>query len=393
MPRQVFEFRVVVASPADVFDCREAVLTAINEISRIFESRKIAIRGLNWEEYASPGIDAEPQAVINRQLLRDYDILIAIFGTKLGSPTANFRSGTIEELEHALGDKDNPMAIDRAHVYFRDKIDSLSRVSADDLRQVENYRDELKTRGVLFRTFNGNEELQREVRVNIQRAVTKFLERQSTTGLNKDHGSTADSKTNGLSMPLAISEPNETDEFGVLDYMERAEEAGKKLADSMASMNSLIEEIGAETQRRVEKVEQLFAPGIPASTKKSNINEFADFLKLKAVALRAEAELAKNNSSIFIENMIMALNMERETSEPEQYKRNRDSLLTEAETMLRQISANKLIFVNFRHSVEVIPRVTIQFNQAKKLLVGALDECLEFHSQVERSLFELGARS
>jgi len=42
---------------------------------RAFEIQKIAIRGLGWEEYVTPGIEADAQTVINQQLLKEYDIL------------------------------------------------------------------------------------------------------------------------------------------------------------------------------------------------------------------------------------------------------------------------------------------------------------------------------
>jgi hypothetical protein len=124
MPREVMEFRVIVASPSDVFDTRRAVFDGIHELNRTFEAQKISIRGLGWEEYVTPGIGSDPQNVINNQLLREYDILIAIFGTKLGTPTPNALSGTVEEIEHAIANTESPLGQYRVQVYFLDKIDS-----------------------------------------------------------------------------------------------------------------------------------------------------------------------------------------------------------------------------------------------------------------------------
>jgi hypothetical protein len=91
---------------------------------------------MNWEEYVSPGIDAEPQTLINKQLLRSYDMLIAIFGTKLGTPTGSHRSGTLEEIEHAIGRNDSVFGEYRVQVYFKDAIESLRDVDPAELSEV-----------------------------------------------------------------------------------------------------------------------------------------------------------------------------------------------------------------------------------------------------------------
>jgi len=40
-----------------------------------------------------------PQAIINNQLLEQTDLLVAVFWTRLGSPTGKAASGTVEEIE------------------------------------------------------------------------------------------------------------------------------------------------------------------------------------------------------------------------------------------------------------------------------------------------------
>jgi len=54
---------------------------------------------VKWESHAYPASGDRPQAIINRQIVESGDILIAIFGYKLGTPTGEAQSGTIEEIE------------------------------------------------------------------------------------------------------------------------------------------------------------------------------------------------------------------------------------------------------------------------------------------------------
>src|SRR5690349_15709686 len=119
MPRDVLEFRVVIASPSDLFDIRKSVFEVIDELNRTFEVQRVAIRGLGWEEYVTPGIGTDAQNVVSQQLLREYDILIALFATKLGSPTNSAASGTVEEIEHAIANEKSEMGKHRVQVYFR----------------------------------------------------------------------------------------------------------------------------------------------------------------------------------------------------------------------------------------------------------------------------------
>src|SRR5262245_34260005 len=154
MPRDVVEFRIVVASPsspADVLEFRKIVFEVIDEMNTTFEIQKLAIRHLGWEEYASPGIGDHPQAVVSGQLLKEYDILIALFTTSLGTPTLNARSGTVEEIEHAIANKNSDLGQFRVQVYFIEQTLSPTNLLAlEELRKVIEYREELGQRGVFY---------------------------------------------------------------------------------------------------------------------------------------------------------------------------------------------------------------------------------------------------
>ncbi len=185
MPRNVLEFRVVVASPSDLFEMRKAVFDVIDELNRAFEIQKVAIRGLGWEEYVTPGIGSSAQDVVNKQLLVEYDILVAMFATKLGTPTPNAASGTIEEIDNAIANVASPMGKHRVQVYFRDKLDGISNISVDEFKGLFEFRECLKSRGILFGLFKDRDDLQREIRINIQKPILEFLGRRDGSS---DHG-------------------------------------------------------------------------------------------------------------------------------------------------------------------------------------------------------------
>ena len=57
---------------------------------------------VGWETHATPAMGDRPQAIINKQILAGCDLLVAVFWTRLGSPTGAAASGTVEEIEEHL---------------------------------------------------------------------------------------------------------------------------------------------------------------------------------------------------------------------------------------------------------------------------------------------------
>ena len=86
-------------------------------------------------------------SIINRQLLDDADIVIGIFGTRVGTPTAEYVSGTVEEIKrHVAAGK-------TAKVYFSDVPVPPSVVDAAQYALVREFREECRTHG-LYATFD-----------------------------------------------------------------------------------------------------------------------------------------------------------------------------------------------------------------------------------------------
>jgi hypothetical protein len=51
-----------------------------------------------WEISATPAAGDRPQAIINRQVVDQADILVGAFWTRLGTPAGRALSGTVEEM-------------------------------------------------------------------------------------------------------------------------------------------------------------------------------------------------------------------------------------------------------------------------------------------------------
>jgi hypothetical protein len=389
MPRAVTEFRIIVASPSDAYNARKAAFDVIAELNKSFEIRNVSLRGLGWEE-VTPGVAAHPQVLINEQILKEYDILIAIFGTKLGSPTASAASGTVEEIETAIANVNSPMGKYRVQVYFRDRIDSTANLSGEEFKKLLDYRDQLGTRGVLYRLFKDEQDLGQEIRLNLQRSILEFLQGNNVAP-TRNASTSADAMAPAPIAGEATEPTPTTEELGLLDHAERAEDAIQAATSSLNRIADLIKEIGDETDKQVAIIEKVTAPGTSAKEQKAVINSFAGFLKLKAVDLKQQAVIARESFTSFVSSMILTARIQREFGNAEKYQSDVSEFLNIAEGALATLAFSREQLVGLRLAVENIPRLTMQFNQAKKELLDALNECLQVFAGAERGIFEITA--
>lgn len=143
---------VMIASPGDVPEARQATYNALNKWNDAnARNRGIMLLPLRWETSATPETGPHPQDVINNQLVDKADIVIALFGSRMGAATPKARSGTVEEIEgaHAAG---KPV-----HVYFSDAPIPHD-VDMKQLARLRAFKQEFEKRG-LYGSFTTADEL------------------------------------------------------------------------------------------------------------------------------------------------------------------------------------------------------------------------------------------
>jgi hypothetical protein len=99
----VQRLKVLIASPSDAE--RDQVFRAIADWNGGLGNadRRIVFVPLMWEKHAIADADKTPQEAINEQLLNRADLLLAVFNSRLGTPTKDYPAGTIEELDRRDG--------------------------------------------------------------------------------------------------------------------------------------------------------------------------------------------------------------------------------------------------------------------------------------------------
>ena len=183
------------------------------------------------------------------------------------------------------------------------------------------------------------------------------------------------------------------EEVGLLDQQEKAEEAIEIANISLESINGLMEEIAAQTNRQVSEMEKSTFFGLPAREKKAAVNHFASFLKSKADNLKEEARSGRENFNRYSSALIALARLERSDGNDEQYSKGLEEILKTAESILSSLPDIRRATTGFKSAVESLPRITIQFNQSKRLLIEAIDECILLFDETERCIYEIADRT
>lgn len=107
MPFNTSTYRVMIASPGDVEAERRIARNVVHAWNNLHSlNTNIVLLPVAWETHSFPDMGDRPQAIINKQILRDCDLLIGIFWSRVGTPTGQAASGTVEEInEHIAAGK------------------------------------------------------------------------------------------------------------------------------------------------------------------------------------------------------------------------------------------------------------------------------------------------
>ena len=144
MSYQATAYDVLIASPGDVARERAIAREVLLEWNAINAAdRKIVLLPIGWDTHSAPSMADNAQAVINSQVLEHCDLLIAIFWTRLGTPTGEFASGTVEEIERHIKSGKSAM------IYFSNEPVVPDSIDQNQYAALVNFRESLKARGLI----------------------------------------------------------------------------------------------------------------------------------------------------------------------------------------------------------------------------------------------------
>ena len=181
MPYKAKVFKVIIASPGDVATERTLIRSVIHEWNAVHsEKEDIVILPIGWESHSSPSMADRPQAIINKQVLADSDLLIAVFWTRLGSPTGKAPSGTVEEIEeHVKAGKP-------AMLYFSSAPVVPESIDQKQYQALLEFKEQLRSQG-LFETYGSLSEFKDKLTRQLAQTVNRyFVAKQNGRAVDED---------------------------------------------------------------------------------------------------------------------------------------------------------------------------------------------------------------
>jgi len=170
-------YRILIASPSDVDEEREISARIIQDWNDLNSfSKKIVLLPVRWETHSSPTFGVRPQDAINKQVVDECDLLIGFFWTKIGTPTGEELSGTIEEIKR-VSKAGKPVML-----YFSKRGKDPSLIDLVQLESLNKFKEEVYT-SALVEHFSSLVDFRDKLSRHLEMKIRELQERKDD---NKD---------------------------------------------------------------------------------------------------------------------------------------------------------------------------------------------------------------
>ncbi|EGQ7707943.1 hypothetical protein IO706_003719, partial [Vibrio cholerae] len=369
MARSETIINVFVASPGDVSDERSALESIISELNRTWSrSLNLRLELVKWETDIHPGFGKYPQDVINQQLNDEYDIFIALFWSKVGSPTDVAESGTIEEFERAYQKhKNDPSSLD-IMVYFKDQAIPPSKMDYVQLQKLQSLKVQMGEKGGLYWTFDSTEDFENLLRGHLSRVAQSWSNKLSVKESPEPIGD-----------PKMVESLNdESEDYGLFDYIDIYEDRMADMTSALELMVDATNKIGVQFNRRTAEVSKLTSTNASGSYDQREARKIikltSDDLTRYSEILNSQVAIATSSRTEAFDALSKGISISIELSGSEEgldeLKQNLRGMLDSAGTAKDGLSC-------FRESVANLPKLTIQINKSKRNVINSLDSVLD----------------
>ena len=105
------------------------------------EAHQMVLLPLHWSDNSYPGVGQHPQKMLDRQLVDKSDMLVCIFGSKIGTATDTSDSGSIEEIEEHI------KAGKQVMIFFKKQGDLLH-ADLDHVKKLQDFRARIQNKAM-----------------------------------------------------------------------------------------------------------------------------------------------------------------------------------------------------------------------------------------------------
>ena len=165
MPKNLTRYTVLLSSPGDAVPLCEAADRAMQAVNRsLSDETGVELYPTDWRRDSRADSGAEPQALLNRQIVDGADVVLAIFFRSFGSPTSQYGSGTEEEIR--LGLQQKKMIL----LYIWEPSENYEPIESDQFASIQRLKADLG-KSVMYKSFSDESDLEAKVRHDLTRLV------------------------------------------------------------------------------------------------------------------------------------------------------------------------------------------------------------------------------
>lgn len=215
---------VLIASPSDVPDERDAITESLYEWNALnSQSTGFVLLPVKWESHSAPTMGDRPQGIINNQVVRNCDMLIGAFWTRLGSPTGVEESGTVEEIKWFLRQQKPVM------LYYSKKQVDLDLIDTKQLDKLKEFKKSIRDKGIQEQYTNVDElkmKLSRQLTIVLREVSVNTVVDVKAVKAAKSHEDEAiDKEGEVASNPITkvkVKKSSSSNDIRLIDYTAKA---------------------------------------------------------------------------------------------------------------------------------------------------------------------------
>lgn len=387
MPRLSTTVSVFLASPSDVQHERDLIASVTTRWNmRNGRAKAMFIELLRYETSVSAGFGEDGQAVINEQIGEEYDALIAVFWNRIGTATTRSSSGSVEEIEKAIERFRNGGNVEVA-VYFKQGAVNVDSLDLDQIQGVRDLKKRLEGEGSLYKTFTNDDQLTLEIEMLFDRLARQF----SNEDLHKKSNLSSQTTTDSAIVRIgSITEDEEPGLFDVIESLEKHASSSTLFITQLGTeLNKLAEKTGVQTSL-IEDAARLgplqatdVKPSISAISKA--MDNFSNFVEVGI------EEYQKGIRGIG-EAIRQIVDLSSDFSQSEEDKTQTFSMIN---SLISSAEGGRQGLVSLTNTTSTLPRMTTEFNKARRRLLINLGlvnkEISEMIEMLDSSLDELNS--
>lgn len=234
--------------------------------------------------------------------------------------------------------------------YFKQAAIPMDKIETDSITAIRKFKSGIGDKGVLYWDYSTIEEFQKLLRIQLTRKIQEIHKAETKPAV----------------LIEKVEEP-EVEELGLLDYIDIGEESFNDIEEILLRMTDAMEWMGKRFTERTDEINRQTAlnPEMGNKAKRRLVNSAAVDMHSFITRLKTEiplfAETYKEGIDSFSE--AIKISMDLQADEEEDIDNSIESLIS----FVAAIEDSSKGCLDFRNSMDDFPRMTKEFNTAKRM--------------------------